>query len=33
VQKKVPGMEIPNEIIECLQDVEKGKQVEEGIKI
>ena len=33
MQKRVPGMDVPDEIIKRLQGVEKGKQAEEGIKI
>jgi methylenetetrahydrofolate reductase (NADPH) len=33
MQKRVPGMDVPDEIITRLQGVEKGKQAEEGIKI
>jgi methylenetetrahydrofolate reductase (NADPH) len=33
MQKRVPGMDVPDEVIERLQGVEKGKQAEEGIKM
>jgi methylenetetrahydrofolate reductase (NADPH) len=33
MQKRVPGMDVPDEIIKRLQGVEKGKQAQEGIKI
>jgi len=33
MKNRVPGMDVPDEIIERLQGVEKGKQGEEGIKI
>jgi methylenetetrahydrofolate reductase (NADPH) len=33
MQKRVPGMDVPDEVITRLQGVEKGKQAEEGIKM
>jgi methylenetetrahydrofolate reductase (NADPH) len=33
MQKRVPGMDVPDEIIKRLQGVEKGQQAAEGIKI
>jgi methylenetetrahydrofolate reductase (NADPH) len=33
MQKRVPGMDVPEEVITRLQGVEKGKQAEEGIKM
>ena len=33
MQKRVPGMDVPDEVIARLQGVEKGKQAEEGIKM
>ncbi len=33
MQKRVPGMDVPDEAIKRLQGVEKGKQAEEGIKM
>jgi methylenetetrahydrofolate reductase (NADPH) len=33
MQKRVPGMDVPEEIITRLKGVEKGKQADEGIKI
>ena len=33
MQKRVPGMDVPDEIITRLQGVEKGKQAEEGVKM
>ncbi len=33
MQKRVPGMDVPDEVIKRLQGVEKGKQAEEGIKM
>ena len=33
MKNRVPGMDVPDEIITRLQDVDKGKQGEEGIKI
>ncbi|UCH20733.1 MAG: methylenetetrahydrofolate reductase [Deltaproteobacteria bacterium] len=33
MKSKVPGMDVPDEIIERLQGAEKGKVAEEGIKI
>jgi methylenetetrahydrofolate reductase (NADPH) len=32
MQKRVPGMDVPDEVIQRLQGVEKGKQAEEGIR-
>ena len=33
MKNRVPGMDVPDEIIDRLQGAEKGKQGEEGIKI
>ena len=33
MQKRVPGMDVPDEVITRLQGVEKGKQADEGIKM
>jgi methylenetetrahydrofolate reductase (NADPH) len=33
MQKRVPGMDVPDEVIARLQGVEKGKQAEEGVKM
>jgi methylenetetrahydrofolate reductase (NADPH) len=33
MQKRVPGMDVPDEVIKRLQGVEKGKQAAEGIKM
>ena len=33
MKNKVPGMDVPDEVIKRLQGVEKGQQAEEGIKI
>ena len=33
MQKRVPGMDVPDEIIKRLQGVEKGKAAAEGIKM
>jgi len=33
MKKRVPGMDVPDEMIERLKSVEKDKQAEEGIKI
>ena len=33
MQKRVPGMDVPDDVIKRLQGVEKGKQAEEGIKM
>ncbi len=33
MQKRVPGMDVPDEVIKRLQGVEKGKQAEEGVKM
>ena len=33
MQKRVPGMDVPDDVIDRLKGVEKGKQAEEGIKM
>ncbi len=33
MQKRVPGMDVPDEVIKRLQGVEKGKQADEGLKM
>ena len=33
MKNRVPGMDVPDETIDRLQGVDKGKQAEEGIKI
>jgi methylenetetrahydrofolate reductase (NADPH) len=33
MQKRVPGMDVPDEVITRLQGVEKGKQAAEGVKM
>ena len=33
MKKRVPGMDVPDEVITRLQGVEKGKQAEEGVKM
>jgi methylenetetrahydrofolate reductase (NADPH) len=33
MQKRVPGMDVPDEVIKRLQGVEKGKQADEGVKM
>jgi len=33
MQKRVPGMDVPDKVIKRLQGVEKGKQAAEGIKM
>jgi methylenetetrahydrofolate reductase (NADPH) len=33
MQKRMPGMDVPDEVGQHLQGVEKGKQTEEGIKM
>jgi len=33
MQKRVPGMDVPDEVIARLQGVEKGKQADEGVKM
>jgi methylenetetrahydrofolate reductase (NADPH) len=33
MQKRVPGMDVPDEIIDRLKGVEKGKAAAEGIKM
>ncbi len=33
MQKRVPGMDVPDEVIDRLKGVEKGKAAAEGIKM